>query len=64
MKRKIFKVKEKYIIEQWTYIYASTEEEAQKLLKDEGSSFEEIVYKNQETDWSTLQEIKDWWNKK
>lgn len=54
---KKFKVKEKFVVEGWTYVNAESIEEAQKKLEDgEEDYFSETDYKHSSTDWKTLKE--------
>lgn len=54
---KKFKVKEKFIVEQWTFVEANSAEEAEKKLCDgQESGDKEISFTHESTDWKTLQE--------
>ena len=54
---KQFKVKEKFLVEGWTYVRAESLEEAQRKLENgEEDSFTEVDSKHESTDWNTLKE--------
>lgn len=57
---KLFRIKEEYLITQWTYVKADSKEEAiDKLYKDEHYREVEIENEHHQTYWNSLEELVD-----
>lgn len=57
---KKYRIKEEYLLTQWTYIDAESEEKAIKILEDFDFEnwTEEIECEHQKTFWDSLEEVK------
>lgn len=54
----MFRIKEEYLVTQWTYIKADTKEEAtEKLYNEETYEEVEIDCELVQTDWESLEEV-------